>query len=248
MNTSSSNVITVSNLDILIERKDIKNLHIGVYPPNGKIRVATPLHIDNEAVRLAVISKLSWIKKQKEAFENQPRQTKREMVSGESHYFIGKRYLLSVVHTVGKHQIIKNHSKLELYVNQNTTVENRQKILDEFYRQHLKVKINKLIDKWQNIIGVNISSWKIQRMKTKWGSCNIDDKRLLFNLELAKKPIETIEYVVVHEMTHLLERHHNENFKMLMDRSIPKWRVLRRRLNEDVLSSMDTKGSFKISV
>lgn len=239
MNTNNQNIITVNELSIIIERKDIKNLHIGVYPPNGKIRVATPLHIDNEAVRLAVISKLSWIKKQKEAFESQSRQTKREMVSGESHYFLGKRYLLSVVHIAGKHQVIKNHSKLELYVNQNTTVENRQKVLDEFYRQHLRIKISKLIDKWHSVIGINISAWKIQKMKTKWGSCNIEDKRLLFNLELAKKPIETIEYIVVHEMVHLLERHHNENFKILMDMFIPKSRELRRRLNEDILSDID---------
>lgn len=223
MSINNQNSITVSDLDIIIERKDIKNLHIGVYPPNGKIRVATPLHINNEAVRLAVISKLSWIKKQREAFLNQPRQSKREMISGESHYLFGKRYLLNVTYRNGKYEILKKHSKLELYVNKNTTVENRQKVIDEFYRQNLKVEIEKYIDKWQNTLGATISSWKIQKMKTKWGSCNIEDKKLLFNLELAKVSLECIEYIVVHEMLHLKERHHNDNFKALMSKYLSDW-------------------------
>lgn len=230
MSINSQNIITVSALDIIIERKDIKNLHIGVYPPNGKIRVAAPLRIDNEAVRLAVISKLSWIKRQREAFLNQPRQSKREMISGESHYLFGKRHLLDVMHTNGKHEIIKNHSKLELHVKENTTVENKQKVLDDFYRQNLKIQIEKQISKWQKILDVAISSWKIQKMKTKWGSCNTKDRRLLFNLELAKVPTECIEYIVVHEILHLKERYHNDNFKSMMDKYIGDWKSRKERL------------------
>lgn len=223
MNINSSNCINVSGLEIIIERKDIKNLHIGVYPPNGKIRVATPLKLDDEAVRLAVISRLSWIKKQQQNFLNQPRQSKREMVSGESHYLFGKRYLLDVKYRNGKHEIVKKHSNLELYIDKNTTIKNRYKVLEQYYRDNLKIEIEKLVKKWQEILYVDISSWKIQKMKTKWGSCNIEAKRLLFNLELAKAPLECIEYIVVHEMLHLLERHHNDNFKALMDKYINDW-------------------------
>lgn len=205
MSINSFSNIIVNGLEIAIERKDIKNLHIGVYPPNGKIRVATPLKLNDEAVRLAVISRLSWIKKQQQSFLKQPRQTKREMVSGESHYLFGKRYLLDVKYQDTKYQIVKKHLKLQLFVKENTTRENRLKILEKYYREHLTIELEKLIQKWKNIIGVYIDSWKIQKMKTKWGSCNIEDKRLLFNLELAKVPVECIEYIVVHEILHLLD-------------------------------------------
>lgn len=230
MNINSFSNIFVSGLEITIERKDIKNLHIGVYPPNGKIRVATPLKLNDEAVRLAVISRLSWIKKQQQSFLKQPRQSTREMVSGESHYLFGKRYLLDVKYENAKHQIIKKHSKLQFFVKENTTVDNRLKVLEKYYRENLAIELDNLITKWKNTIGVKIDSWQIQKMKTKWGSCNIEAKRLLFNLELAKVPIECIEYIVVHEILHLLERHHNDNFKALMDKYISDWQSRKESL------------------
>lgn len=230
MSISSLNSIVVSGLEIIIERKDIKNLHIGVYPPNGKIRVATPLKLNDEAVRLAVISRLSWIKKQQQSFLKQPRQSKREMITGESHYFFGKRYLLDVKYQNTKYEIIKKHSKLQLFVKENTTVENRLKVLEKYYRDNLTIELDKLINKWQNTIEIKIDSWKIQKMKTQWGSCNIEDKRLIFNLELAKVPIDCIEYIVVHEMLHLLERHHNYNFKVLMDKYLSDWQSRKEEL------------------
>ena len=230
MNINNSHYITVSGLEIIIDRKDIKNLHIGVYPPNGKIRVATPLKLNDEAVRLAVISRLSWIKKQQQNFLNQPRQTQREMVTGESHYLFGKRYLLEVKHKNVKYEVVKRHSKLELYVNENTTRDNRYKVLEKFYRDNLKIEIDKLVTKWEAIIGINVELWKIQKMKTKWGSCNIEAKRLLFNLELAKVPLECLEYVVVHEMLHLLERRHNYNFQALLDKYMDDWKSRKEAL------------------
>lgn len=235
MSTNNSSHITVSGLNIAIERKAIKNLHIGVYPPNGNIRVATPLRLDDEAVRLAVITRLSWIKKQRQSFVNQPRQTIREMVQGESHYFFGKRYLLDINYRNGKHEIIKKHSKLELFVKKNTSDKNRLAVLESYYRENLKIQIDTFINKWQKIIGVNIESYKIQKMKTKWGSCNIEAKRLLFNLELVKVPIECIEYIVVHELLHLKERHHNDNFKNLLNQFMPNWKERRDILNNVVL-------------
>ncbi len=235
MNTVSHSLICVNDIEIQIDRKDIKNLHVGVYPPHGKVRVASPLHIDDEAVRLAIISKLSWIKKQKLSFDEQPRQTKREMLSGESHYFLGKRYLLDVIYRSGKHEIIKKHSKLQLYVRANTTVEKRQLVLNEWYRKELKKEASKLISKWEGILGVLVDSWEIKRMRTKWGSCNNASKKILLNLELVKKPIECVEYIIVHEMIHFYERHHNDNFKNLMDRYIPNWKHTRELLNRSIL-------------
>lgn len=235
MNTISSSTIDVSDVHVYIDRKEIKNLHIGVYPPYGRVRVAAPVHIDNEAVRLAVISRLSWIKKQVRHFQEQPRQTKREMVSGESHYYLGKRYLLDVIYENSKHRIVLNHSNLELHVRANTSVENRQLVLNEWYRDRLQDEVYKLIPKWEKTIGVNLASWCIKKMRTQWGSCNIEKKTVILNLELAKKPIECIEYIVVHEMVHLLERHHNDNFKHLMDQYLPHWKEQRDKLNNSIL-------------
>jgi predicted metal-dependent hydrolase len=235
MNIVSSSSITVSNVEVQIDRKDIKNLHIGVYPPYGKVRVAAPLKIDNEAVRLAVITRLAWIKKQVRHFEAQPRQTKREMVSGESHYFLGKRYLLDVIYGSVKHVVVLKHSHIELHVRENTSVANREKLLNEWYRIQLHTAIKELIPKWEAKVGITLNAWDIKKMRTKWGSCNIEKKNILLNLNLAKTPIECIEYIVVHEMVHLLERHHNDNFKVHMDRLLPSWRQCRELLNESVL-------------
>ena len=235
MNTVEKSLIQISDIDINIERKDIKNLHIAVYPPNGRVRVASPLNIDDEAIRLAVISRLSWIKREIKSFKEQRRESKREMVSGESHYFLGKRYLLDVLYDSKKHYIALKHSKIELHIKPNTTTENRYKLLQEWYRRELNKIVSKLIDKWEKRIDVKLDSWQIKRMKTKWGSCNIENKSILINLYLARTPIECIEYIIVHELIHLLERHHNDNFKMYMNRFSPEWEKCRNMLNQSYL-------------
>ena len=235
MNIVNSSSISVSNLEVQIDRKDIKNLHIGVYPPYGKVRVAAPLKIDNEAVRLAVISRLAWIRKQVHHFKEQPRQSKREMVSGESHYFLGKRYLLEVIYGGSKHKVVCEHATLKLYVREGTSVDNRYKLLKTWYRVELQKTIKAFVSKWEEKIGVDVNTWQIKKMRTKWGSCNNDKKNILFNLDLAKVPKECIEYIVVHELVHLLERHHNDNFKAHLDTYFPTWRECRVVLNECVL-------------
>lgn len=235
MNTISQSSITVSDINVSIDRKDIKNLHVGVYPPHGRVRVAAPKNIDDEAVRLAVISRLSWIKKQVRHFQEQPRQTKREMVSGESHYFLGKRYLLDVIHGSAKHKVVLKHSHIELHVKANTTVENKEKLLNEWYREQMHSIVHELIPKWEQRIGIELNSWGIKKMRTKWGSCSVDKKTILLNLNLVKTPVECIEYIVVHEMVHLLERHHNDNFKVYMDRYLPEWKQFRDVLNQSIL-------------
>lgn len=238
MNKTKS--ITVRDIPIQIVRKPIKNLHLGVYPPEGRVRVAAPEHITDENVRLAVINKLGWIRKQQASFENQPRQSQREMVTGESVYLWGQRYRLEVVERYGKHALKKKSgSKLQLTVRPGTGRRNREKVLNSHYREELKAKIPALLDKWQPVIGVRASGWGVKKMKTKWGSCNIEAKRIWLNLELAKKRPECLEYILVHELVHLLERHHNEVFLAYMDRFMPNWRHHRDVLNRAPLGHED---------
>lgn len=237
---ASSSSLSVRGIDVQVVRKDIKNVHLAVYPPNGRVRVAVPLHITDDNIRLAVINKLGWIRKQQASLRAQPRQSRREMVSGESHYVWGRRYLLDVVERVGKHEVvIQNNTDLTLYVNPGTTRANRAAALNEWYRAQLKARIPDLLATWEPIIGVEVAEWGVKRMKTKWGSCNIEARRVWLNLELAKKPDECLEYILVHELVHLLERRHNEAFRAHMDRYLPQWRMRRELLNSLPLANAD---------
>ena len=240
MSTSNGQTITVNNIEVQVVRKAIKNLHLGVYPPDGRVRVAAPTHVTDDNIRLAVISKLSWIKKQQATFQAQTRQSQREMVARESHYFWGRRYLLEVEERHGKHEvIIKNNRQLLLYVTPNTTRANRERVLNEWYRAALKERVPDLIAKWEPLIGVQIADWGVKKMKTKWGSCNIGAGRIWLNLELAKKPRECLEYILVHEMVHLLERRHTPQFRAYMDTYMPHWRFHRDLLNQSPLAHED---------
>jgi predicted metal-dependent hydrolase len=228
----------VSGLRVEVIRKDIKNLHLGVYPPNGRVRVAAPLVVSDEAVRLAVIGKLGWIRRQKAKFAEQPRQSQREMVNGESHYFLGKRYRLRVhEHDAPSRVAIRGIASLDLFVRPGASTEQREAILLGWHREQLKALISPLLEKWQPILGVHVTGWGIKRMKTKWGSCNPSSGRVWFNLELAKAPTPCLEYIVVHELVHLLERHHNERFAELVETHVPQWRQCRERLSKTPLRS-----------
>ena len=234
--TIESHHITVSDVDVEVVRKDIKNLHLGVYPPNGRVRVAAPLILSDEAVRLAVIEKLAWIKRQQTKFVEQPRQSQREMVNGESHYFQGQRYRLRVYEEdcpprVALHSI----AYLDLVIRLGSSAEQREAVLLRWYREQLKLLVPPLMGKWQPLFGVEVAAWGIKKMKTKWGTCNREARRIWLNLELAKKPVHCLEFILVHEMVHLLERHHNERFTALMDRFMPQWRLCRDELNQSVL-------------
>ncbi len=232
--------IVIRDIEVSINRKSIKNLHLSVLPPDGRVRVSAPEHMSDQAIRLAVISKLSWIKRQQQDFAKQPRQSNREMISGECHYLWGRSYRLEVESLPGKHAInVKGPGKLLLRVTANTSTENRLKVLNGFYRDEMKLQTMKLIERWQPIIGVEAASWGIKKMKTKWGSCNPQSKGIWLNLELAKKPPECMEYILVHELVHLLERHHNKRFKDLMDRFMPNWRERRNLLNSLPLAYED---------
>jgi predicted metal-dependent hydrolase len=231
MNTEQHQ-ITVSGVRVEIVRKNIKNLHLGVYPPAGRVRVAAPVRVSNEAVRLAVVGKLGWIKRQRARFERQPRQSAREMVSGESHYFSGRRYRLCVYATGGPAKVvIRNNSTIELHARVGASVEIRRKVLMNWYRQHLKDAVPPLLEKWQKRLGVEASSFGVKKMKTKWGTCSVDARRIWINLELAKKSTDCLEYVVMHELVHLLAKHHDDRFIAIMDKHLPRWRSLREELN-----------------
>ena len=239
MNTEH-HYIEVSGIQVEVVRKAIKNLHLGVYPPEGRVRVATPLRVDDEAVRLAVISKLGWIRRQQARFTEQARQSPREMVSGESHYYLGKRYRLKVIERPGPYKVeLKGNSHLNLYVRPGTDTARREKVLNDWYRRELKARVPEMVAKWEPVIGVKVAQWGVKKMKTKWGSCNIGARRLWLNLELAKKPPRCLEYILVHEMVHLLERHHNDRFRGLIDRFLPSWRLRRDELNSSPLGHED---------
>ena len=225
--------LTVDNIEIQLIKKNIKNLHLSVLPPDGSVRISAPKELNDEAIRLFVVSKLAWIKKQRAKFKRQERQPEREFVSGESHYFLGQRYLLNVIYTNKRRQgaAIRNKTYLDLFVRENSGKEQRRKVMREWYRSELKALIPPLISKWEPIIGVKVESWGVKRMKTKWGSCNIAAKRIWLNLELAKKNPACLEYIVVHEMVHFLERLHNEHFVAYMDKFLPNWRSIKAELN-----------------
>jgi predicted metal-dependent hydrolase len=218
----------VGSLTVEVVRKDIKHLHLGVYPPQGRVRVAAPMVVNDEAVRLAVIDKLGWIKRQRAKFAEQPRQSQRDMVNGESHSFLGRRYRLRVHEQDEPARVaLRGVASLDLFVRPGSNAEQRQAVLLRWYRAQLKLLIPPLLARWQPILRVRATAWGVKRMKTKWGSCNAAAARLWFNLELAKKPVRCLEYIVLHELAHLRQRHHDEKFIALMDKHLPQWRHAR---------------------
>lgn len=224
--------VYISGLKVDVVRKSIKNMHLSVYPPTGRVRIAAPLNIDDEAVKLFAISKLAWIKRNQRKFEKQERQAPRIFSNRESHYFEGRRYLLRITEIDSAPKvIIKTKTHIDLFVRPGSTIDHCHMILNDWYRKQLKEQIPPLINKWEKVIGVRVSDWGVKQMKTKWGTCNIEEKRIWINLELAKKPKQCLEYIVVHEMIHLLERYHNDHFLALLDKYMPKWKQHKEELN-----------------
>lgn len=230
----------VRDLQIEVISKDIKNLHINILPPDGRIRVSAPLIMTKESVRLAIVSKITKIRKEIKSFEEYQRESKKEMVSGESHFVDGKRYLLELIE-INKPPsvIIKNMKTIELRARPNATRDKREQIMHEWLRNRMREKLDKLIPKWESKIGVNASYYGIRKMRTKWGSCNSAEKRIWLNLELAKKSIYCLEYVLVHEIIHLIEPKHSKQFFKLLDEYMPTWRMHRDTLDEPPLVHVD---------
>ena len=232
--------IDVRGTPVEVIRKDIKNLHVGVYPPSGRVRVAAPLRLDEGAVRLAVISRLGWIHRKQVEFEQQDRQSQREFVTGESHYFEGRRYRIDVTERNGPPNVrLLNNTKMALCVPPGSDRDKREAVLHQWYRRQLRGRLPVLLAKWEPKVGARVTEVRIKRMKTRWGTCNKEARRIWLNLELVKKPVSCLEYIVVHEMVHMIERSHNDRFQNLMDRLMPQWRMHRDELNRVPLAHAD---------
>ena len=232
--------ITISNIKIDVVRKNIKNIHLAVYPPTGRVRIAAPLGVDEDAIRLFAISKLGWIKRHQRKFEGQERISPREYKNRESHYFQGRRYLLNIIEADAPPKVVvRNKTYIDLYVRPETSIAKRHAIITEWYRKEFKKTIPEFVEKWEKRMNVKVNEWQVKLMKTKWGSCTIEKKRVWLNLELAKKPTHCLEFIIVHEMVHLLERHHNEKFLYYMDAYLPNWKQLKTELNKLPVSHAD---------
>ncbi len=223
--------IHLGEIAVDVVRKDIKNVHLSVHPPTGRVRIAAPERMKLDTIRVFAISKLGWIKKQQKRVQEQERETPREYLDRESHYVWGKRYLLELVEQEASPTVELKHHKMILRVRRGSSTLIKEAILNGWYRQQVKNAVPSMLEKWQRLMGVEAEGFFVQRMKTKWGSCNTRRATIRLNSELAKKPLECLEYVVVHELVHLIERKHNQRFIALMDQFMPKWEFYRDGLN-----------------
>ena len=223
--------IDLGKLSVDVVRKDIRNLHLSVYPPTGRIRIAAPLRMNLDTIRLFAISKLGWIRQQQKKLRNQEREAPREYLDRESHYLWGRRYLLRVAEVNAPASVEIKHRQLVLRVRNAAYEAEKLTVLDDWYRERMKEVVPELIAKWERLMGVKVQGVLVRKMKTLWGSCSHERGTIRLNLELAKKPPECLEYIVVHELAHLLEPTHSQRFVALMDKFIPKWRFHRDELN-----------------
>jgi len=229
----------IGGVSIQVERKPIKNMHLAVYPPDARVHLSLPDYLTDEDAYSYVVSKWEWVLKQRKAILEQPRQTEREYVTGESHYSLGVRYRLQVEYTThGPNEILTRGNTMVMRVRKGSSKERRELLLNEWHREQLRACLTELMDKWTTALDEQDVKWKIKQMKTQWGSCGIKTRSILFNLELARVPRECIEYVVVHELTHLKSKHHDKIFETLMDSRLPHWRSRRQQLNDFIAMPM----------
>ena len=230
--------VLISDIQIEIIKKDIKNMHLSVLPPDGKVRVSAPNNLSDESIIMFVKTKLGWIKKQQEKFELQPRQSEREYVSGETLYVCGHQYFLQVEYNQKKNSLVLEGNKAILSVRKESTAKQREKFVNEWYRSLLKTEVEKYLPKWEAITGLYCDSWQSKYMTTKWGTCNTSTRKIWLNLQLAKKPIECLEYVILHELAHLKVKNHGPDFVAILDLYMPYWRECKKMLNDSKLDYM----------
>jgi len=221
----------LADIPVEVLRKDIKNIHLSVYPPLGAVRISAPRAMREESIRCFALSRLDWIRKQQRKFGEQPRETPREYLDRESHYIWGQRRLLRIIEKNAPPSVQEQHKRLLMQVRPGSGTQKRQALLDDWYRKELKEVLPGIIASWEKKTGVAVSEFGIKKMKTRWGTCNHEAKRIWINLELAKKPKECLEYIVVHEMAHLIEPTHNHHFVTLMNSFMPQWKHYRDMLN-----------------
>jgi len=231
--------IILGAIHIKVVRKDIKNVHLSVYPPTGRVHISAPSNMELDKIRLFAISKLGWIKEQQKKIQNQERETRREYIDRESHYLWGERYLLTNVQTQETPRVELKHKQLLLYTRPGSDIEKRKSIMAAWYREQVRALASDFVQKWEPVIGVKVQQLYVQQMRTKWGSCRTALGHIRLNTELAKKPKECLEYIVVHEMVHLLEPHHNKRFILFMNKFFLHWLQRRNELNRAPLSHVD---------
>jgi predicted metal-dependent hydrolase len=231
--------IELGDITVDVVLKDIKNIHLSVYPPTGRVRISAPSRMSLDTIRVFAISKLGWIKAQQAKLQQQERETPREYLDRESHYVWGKRYLLKVFEGDHAPSVELKHSQMLLQVRPGADEAKRQAVAEEWYRRQLKQAVPPLVAKWEPLMGVKVERFFVQRMKTRWGSCSHAARSIRLNTELAKKPRECLEYIVVHEMAHVLEPTHSARFVALMDRFMPNWPFYRDQLNRFPVSHED---------
>lgn len=222
--------LEIDGVQAEITWKKIKNCYIRLLPPDGRVQISAPHRMSNKAVKALFLERLDWIRSKQKTIQARPVQPQRQYLDGEEHFYLGKPYQLQLQHSYRKRQPTISGEALFLYLKSQGTAEYRASILDSWYRQQLEKIIPPLLKKWQPILGVKASEWRIRKMKTRWGTCNTVAKRIWLNLELIKKPLECIEYVLVHELVHLLEPSHNKRFYDLMDHYLPGWQKQRKML------------------
>jgi predicted metal-dependent hydrolase len=227
-----TDTLQIGPVEIKVTFKEIKNLHLSVHPPFGEVTISSPTFYDLEKVKIYAATKLGWIKREQEKIISQEREGTKLMITQESHQFLGKRYLLSVTEKGVRSHVKLHHNRIELIVPVGTTTEKKCKLLYQWYRIKLRTLLYKMISDFEIQMNIKVNSVGIRRMKTKWGSCNSKKGSILFNIELAKKSEGCIEYIVVHELVHLLERNHNKRFVLLMDKFLNGWREKRKELNK----------------
>lgn len=233
--------IVVSNISVEVIRKNIKNMHLSVLPPDGKVRVSAPTKLTDEAITMFVRAKLGWIKKQQEKFQQQPRQSERQYVSGETLYVWGKQYFLQVEYSYKGNALTLSGDRAILTVRKESSPKQRESFVNEWYRNLLKQEVAKYLPKWEKITGLYCSGWQSKYMTTKWGTCNPTSKKIWLNLQLAKKPIECLEYVILHELAHLKVHNHGPEFTSILDQYMPYWREHKRRLNDSTLDYLPSQ-------
>ncbi len=224
--------ITISGISIDVQKKNIKNMHLQVKPPDGHVVISAPSSIDNKAIEIFARTNIDWTRKQIEKFQEQSRCAKRQYVSGETMFIWGKQYYLKFVPSNRKNSFKIEGDNIILSMREKSTVKQRENYVREQYRIMLKKEIQRLLPKWEKITSLNCDSWQTKYMLTRWGTCNTEKKKLWFNLQLAQKPIECLDYVILHELIHLIERTHNSTFTSYMDLYMKNWRTVRKQLNE----------------
>ena len=233
--------IVISNIPVEVVRKNIKNMHLSVLPPDGRVRVSAPTQLTDEAITMFVRTKLGWIKKQQQKFQQQPRQSERQYVSGETLYVWGKQYFLQVEYSYKGNVLTLSGDKAILTVRKESSPTQRESFVNEWYRNLLKQEVAKYLPKWEKTTGLYCSSWQSKYMTTKWGTCNPTSKKIWLNLQLAKKPIECLEYVILHELAHLKVHNHGPEFTAILDQYMPYWREHKRRLNDSTLDYLPSQ-------